>query len=128
MTSIRLLALLVGSAEALRLGAPVMRVQEGLKLALDIKGNPSWDLRVATSDDAAAISKMMGGRYTTDVLAPLLTSQTCIVGESGAEIITAALVTTFKGAPGVVPLRTAACLLPYLRARSHHERRSPSQG
>ena len=99
MTSIRLLALLVGSAEALRLGVPVMRAQEGLKLAVDIKGNPSWDLRVATGDDAAAISKMMGGRYTTEVLAPLLSGKTCIVGESGAALVTAALVTTFKGAP-----------------------------
>jgi len=99
MLSIHVLALLFGSAEALRLGAPVMRTQEGLKLAVDIKGNPAWDLRVATADDAGAISTLTGGRYTTDVLGPLLSSKTCIVGESGNQLVTAALVTTFKGAP-----------------------------
>jgi hypothetical protein len=69
-----------------------------LKLAVDIKGNPVWDLRVATADDAEAISKLTGGRYTTDVLAPLLSSKTCIVGESGNQLVTAALVTAYKGA------------------------------
>jgi len=97
MLSLWLLTLLFGSALGLRAGMPAMRVQEGIKLATDIKGNPIWDLRVATGDDAAAIAKLTGGRYTSDVLAPLLSGKTCIVGESGNEIVTAALVTTYKG-------------------------------
>jgi len=75
----------------------VARTDDKLKLALDIKGKPIWDLRVAANSDASALSEIAKGMYPEEILSPLVSSGYCIVGESGGQVVSAALVHAFKG-------------------------------
>lgn len=111
-----LLSLVVVSASAYRLygrscrcGVPEMRAQTGLKLATDIKGNLAWDLRIAGAGDAANIAALTGGKYPSEVCASLLAGGNCVVGESGGTLVTAALVTAFKGACACTHERLRPC-------------------
>jgi len=82
---------------ASRLGVVEARAQEGLNLATDIKGKAVWNLRKANDADAAKLSKLSGGVYPNEILLPLLSSGHCLVGESNGQLVSAALVHTFKG-------------------------------
>jgi len=72
------------------------RTEEGIKLELDLKGNPVWDLRIAVAEDSDGISALSDGVYSQEVVSTLVSSGMCLVGESQGKVITAALVHTFK--------------------------------
>lgn len=83
-----------------RAGTITARAQ-AQKLATNMKGAPVWDLRVAGEGDAASISALSEGLYPEAVVSQLVGAGDCVVGESGGNVVSAALAhSTGTGAKG----------------------------
>lgn len=81
-----------------RSSAITARASDKVKLALDIKGKPIWDLRKASADDVVKISQLAGSKmWPSDVVSSLVSGGMCVVGESGDTLVSCALVHTYNG-------------------------------
>ncbi|KOO21325.1 hypothetical protein Ctob_006705 [Chrysochromulina tobinii] len=76
-----------------RMASPLAR-EKPVQLATSIKGTPIWDLRVATPEDVPTIVGMSDGLYPSELVSLCVSNGNCVVGESGVNVISAALVHT----------------------------------